>query len=193
MLRWLGRLLLHSVFLLLANMVAIELTVVAYAILIRAGAQLPPHLLDTHVLWRSLVVGFLAGILPVGLLLASFGWLKPLGRGLEASSIQSQPQAWAWVPYSFWMLYGAASWIFGHWDHSVLSTTPGPPIAGAFRVFFTDPCGRSGATWADLLECRYQVEYTAAWVLSVGYSMAAIPVFLQSRTTRLTQNHENPI
>jgi hypothetical protein len=192
MLKWLGRLLLHSAFLILANMVVMRLITVAYAMLIRAGGQLPPHLLDTHILWRSLIVGFLAGILPVALLLAGFGWLKPIQRGGRTLSIQGQPQLWTWVPYSCWMIFGAASWILGSWDHSVLTTVPGPPIAGVFGVFFTDPCGRTG-TWADLLACRYQVEYTALWVLSIGYSLAAIPVFLRSRSNLMiqTQNDEN--
>ncbi len=190
--RWLGRLLLHSAFLILANVVAIQLFTVAYAILIKAGAQLPPHLFGTHILWRSLMVGFLAGILPVGLLLASFGWVKPLQDRLQPQSVQDQPQLWTWIPYSVWMLFGAASWIFQNWDHSVLATAPGPPISEAFRIFFTDPCGRTG-TWADLFACRYQVEYTAVWVLSIGYSLAAIPVFLRSGSLTLTQDNENPI
>jgi hypothetical protein len=192
MLRWLGRLLLHSAFLLLANMVAIKLTVVAYAILIRAGAQLPLHLLDTHILWRSLMVGFLAGVLPVGLLLASFGWLKPLASSSEPQSIKGQPKFWTWVPYSLWMLFGTTGWILGNWNHSVLTTTSGPPIAGAFRVFFIDSCGRTG-TWADFLGCQYQVEYSVPWVLSIGYSLAAIPVFLRSQSLRPTQDNEDTI
>jgi hypothetical protein len=190
--RWLGRLLVHSVFLILANMIAIRIIVLAYAVLIKGGAQLPANLLDVHILWRSLLVGFLAGILPVALLLASFGWINPLQRNSEQRSVQSQPQFWTWIPYSCWMLFGIVSWLFTNWNHSVISTSQVPPIAAALQVFLTDPCEHSATvTWADLLACRYQVEFAAPWVLSIGYSLAAIPVFLRSRSTALTQNNEN--
>jgi hypothetical protein len=190
--RWLGRLLLHSVYLLLANMFAVRILALAYAMLIRAGALLPPNLLAVHILWRSLFVGFLAGILPVALLLAGVGWLKPLPLDLKPRSVTSQPQFWTWIPYSFWMIYGMGSWILANWNHSVLSKSDGPPITGAYRTFFTDPCGLSG-TWIDLLACRYQIEFTAVWVVSVGYSLAAIPFFMRSHSVSQIQNDENPV
>jgi hypothetical protein len=191
MLRWSGRVLLHSVFLLLANMVAIGLFRIAYVILVKAGALFPLHLFDTHILWRSLLVGLLAGALPVSFVLAGVGWLKPFQRNGQMASINRQPQFWTWIPYSCWLLYGISSWVTQNWNHSVLTLTR-PPIAEAFRSFFTDPCGPTG-TWTDLFACRYQVEFTAPWILSIGYSLATILVSLRSQATTLTQNDENSI
>lgn len=141
-----------------------------YRLLIRIGANLPPHLLVQHILLLGLVCGFLAGL--VGLLVFKAVLLLPLEIKPGSDLPWKRPQAWTWVFSTCWLAIGIATWPRSFTHHSVLSTSSGitpMSVSDIVAVFFTEGCAvKTGI----MNNCLTQLTYTYPWLGTLGYSAA---------------------
>jgi hypothetical protein len=176
--RWLGRLLLHLVyFATLGRFVANRLFAALFAFLLRAGMQISRNALWEHNLWVALVIGWIVGVTPRSVLLASFGYLNSRPQQqLRDNRKWRDPQLWVWVPGSLAMVYGVCAWAAKVTTNtSVLVPSHVPVVFDLIRHFFTE----SGPTISDFSREKMwvffdQTIYTGTWLGSLGYSAAAL-------------------
>ncbi len=189
--RWLGLFLLNFVFLIACFLIVGGLVTSTFAMLVRLGAILPPDFLRNHYLWRAFAIGLLAGALPIELLLAGLGWLRPIRAKTNSTELSKKPKLWIWLPWSCWMGFGIIMWFRQSIDRSVLATHHLPSISDFRCVFFQAPCTNAWlVTHLDFSACSKQLEYTSFWVASIGYSSAALLPLLRTGFSEL-ENHEN--
>jgi len=165
-----GRVLLHSLMFLFLMMILGNLSNIIFSLLIRMGAPFPPALLQKHFLWRSFILGVVAASPPFSFVLA---------RWIEAAD-----KKWVWIPYSFWMAVGLLFWVGHDRDTSVLADRPHylTQLAG---LFFVQDCTLSLPVNSVFLSpCFYQIVFSALWMGSLGYSLAAIRSYLRAHSAQ---------
>ncbi len=183
MLKWLGRLLLHALFFIAAYIIAVRLVGLGYVLLLRAGAQVPPDLLKSHILFQATIVGLFAGLCPIEFTLAGLGWLKTNETAERSTPLRERPQLWTWVPYTCWMAYGMAAWLYQHRQHSVLEIRGKSDFSRVLDIFFLQPCDLARlSAFTNIDACLNQLNYTTAWIGSLTYSAAALLVLKMNTT-----------
>ena len=144
-----------------------------YKSLIRAGANLPPNLLLWHMLWVSIVDGFLAGL--IGLFVVRAMLLLPNPTALPTGPAWRRPQAWTWILPTCWFALGVFAWLTDHVHPSVLASSSGLEASDFVTAFFGAGCNLTGGNFSSwtLRGCMTQMSYTHPWLGTIGYSAAA--------------------
>lgn len=170
--KWIAMLLLHIPLYLVTSYVVRELLRMCFTIVIKAGGDLPPMLLQQHFLVFSIVAGFLAGLL--GVLTIRAMLLLPIDFRPPIEPAWKRPQAWIWIISTCWFAFGVLVWI-SNMHRSVLSaSTLG--LSSAIRVFFGGGCDLSNGypNYLAFDTCMTQLSYTHPWLGTIGYSAAAL-------------------
>jgi hypothetical protein len=171
--RWLGKLLLHLVYVLvLGRMFATAFLTALFGLFMRAGMPLSPRSSSAHELWIAFLAGLLLGLLPRTAVLAGFGWITRSEHPAPARK-WIDPQRWVWVLGSVVMLSGVGIWCSDRMNTSVL--VPHPGISELIHHFFTESDLEPGSLRVENLRgYGDQVIFTGTWLCLLGYSLAAL-------------------
>lgn len=172
--KWIGKLLLQVPIYLVASYLVRQLLGSSYRLLIKAGSVLPPNLLLQHFLIVSLLDGFLAGLL--GLLVLRATFLLPFRTRGGNESVLKKPQTWTWILFTGWFMLGILKWVAESTHHSVLTASSGVTFSGAIEAFFGSGCQLIGADIRQMVfsDCMDQLNFTHPWLGTIGYSAAAL-------------------
>jgi hypothetical protein len=172
--KWTGMLLLQVPIYLVTSYLVRQLLGSIYRLLIKAGSVLPPNLLLQHFLIVSLLDGFLAGLLGLLVLRATF-LLSFRIQGSNESALK-KPQTWTWILFTGWFMLGILKWIARNTHQSVLTASSSVTFSGAIEAFFGSGCQLMGADIRQMVfsDCMNQLNFTHPWLGTIGYSAAAL-------------------
>jgi hypothetical protein len=190
---WAGKWLLQIPIYLVTSYVIRSLIGGLYKFLIKGGANLPPNLLLWHMLWVSIIGGFLAGL--IGLIVVRAMLLLPNRlAGPPLNPAWRRPQAWTWVLPTCWLILGVLVWLKEHSHHSALASTSDVNVSDVITAFFGSGCYLAGGDFsADSLRgCMTQLSYTHPWLGTLGYSAAVFVSTEQFRRPLGSQTTAQP-
>jgi|HubBroStandDraft_5_1064220.scaffolds.fasta_scaffold466691_1 hypothetical protein len=188
--KWTGKLLLQVPIYLVTSYLVRQLLGGCYGLLIKAGSVLPPNLLFQHFLIVSLLDGFLAGLL--GLLVLRATFLLPFRMQGGNESALKKPQAWTWILFTGWLMLGILKWIAKNTHQSVLAASSGVTFSGVIQAFFGSGCQLLGTDIHQMIfsDCMNQLNFTHLWLGTIGYSAAALT---PSGWVRLLRKQPQPV
>lgn len=159
-----------------------------YTLIVKAGANLPPNFLLWHMLWVSLLDGFLAGLIGLAVVRAMLLLRKRTAPAISAP--WARPQAWTWVLPTCWLVVGVCEWLNGHVHHSVLSSSSSVTFSDVAVAFFGSGCELRGSDFSanSLQGCFTQMSYTHPWLGTIAYSAAT---FVSPKSFGLQQGSFN--
>ena len=141
--------------------------------------------LHLHLFARALVVGLLAGLVPLQTWIAATGILNPRLVRIIRRLKPDRLKPWKIVFLSPVVLLALATWTLQWFENSskyssVLRTTSPYRLSEIFNGFLSTDCsgaGGSGVFWGDSygIQCMIHAQSIAIWLIAVGYSLS--PVF----------------
>jgi hypothetical protein len=154
-----------------------------------------------HPFGNALVVGFLAGMVPLETWLAASGLID---RRITVFLRRLRPdrlKPWICVFLSPLILLAVLSWTIDWFDmnsrhSSVLQTTAPYPMSVFFEGFLSSNCSDladwRGDMWGDryVFRCTTHVQLISAWVLALGYSL--VPIVFRRVLPLFSNDHPEP-
>lgn len=193
--RWFPRFLLYVLF----YCVSIEVvgrTANGFAYLLaKIGSPELWQALHLHLFVRALVVGLLAGLVPLQTWIATTGILNPRDVRVIRRLNPDRLKPWTCLFLSPVFLLAVGNWVLQWFDNSsgyasVFRTTSPYRLSELFKGFLSTDCSSTGGSamfWGDAyaLRCQVHAQLIAIWLIAVGYSLApafrkkVLPIFSQ--------------
>jgi hypothetical protein len=200
--RWISRFLLCIFFYSVSIYVVGRLADVLAYLLAKSGSTDLWQMLHEHIFARALLVGLLAGLVPLQIWIAAAGIFNRKFAVMLKRINPDRLKPWVFVFFSPLMILALISWAINWFDlhsrhSSVLQTTSPYPMSEFFHGFLSTNCS-SAADWrVDLWGARYafscmiHVQLISTWVITIGYSLA--PLVRKHVFPMFTMEHPAPI
>jgi hypothetical protein len=151
---------------------------------VKGGSSDLWQLFHQHPFGRAILVGFLAGWVPLETWLAASGLMnRRIKLHLRRLKLNRLKQ-WIVVIYSPVLLFVFGGWTIQWFENrgqysSVLQTASGYPASEFFRGFLSIDCAKAGGIgesfWGgNALSCMIHVQLISIWLFAVGYSLAPL-------------------
>jgi hypothetical protein len=139
--------------------------------------------LHEHPFGRSLVVGLLAGFIPLQTLLSASGFINVRYTQILKRLNPDGLKSWIFVFFSPVIILCLLSWMIDWFalrsrHSSVLQTTSPYPMSEFFDGFLSTNCSNftdlRGDMWGERwkFSCLIHVQLISIWMLTIGYSLA---------------------
>ena len=191
--RWIPRFLICIFFYSISIYVVGRLADVLAYLLAKSGSTDLWQMLHEHIFARALLVGLLAGLVPLQTWIAAVGVFNPKHKILLKRLNPDRLKPWVFVYLSPVIVIALLRWAFQWYENrsqysSVLQTTSPYRFSEFFNGFFSTDCSNaaeSAVFWRDQygLSCMVHRQLIAIWLIAIGYSLApavrkrVIPLF----------------
>jgi hypothetical protein len=191
--RWIPRFLLCIFFYSISIYVIGKLADFLAFLLAKSGSPDLSQMLHEHIFVRALLVGLLAGLVPLQTWVAAIGVFNPKHEILLRRLNPDRLKSWVFVFLSPVAVFALLRWIMQWHENSsqyssVLQTTSPYRISDLFNGFFSTDCSiasESNVFWRDGygFSCLVHRQLIAIWLIAIGYSLApavskrVIPLF----------------
>jgi hypothetical protein len=139
-------------------------------------------MLHEHLFVRALMVGLIAGLVPLRIWIAAAGiFNRKFERGLKRIN-PDLLKPWVFMFLSPVIVIAFLRWTFQWFENgsqysSVLQTTSPYQLSEFFKGFFSTNCSNaseSNVFWRDGygLSCMVHVQLIVIWMIAIGYSLA---------------------
>jgi hypothetical protein len=199
--RWIPRFLLCIFFYSISIYVVGRLTDVLAYILTKSGSPYLWQMLHEHIFIRALLVGLLAGLIPLQTWMAATGVFNPKHIILLKRLNPDRLKPWVFVFLSPVIIIALSRWTIQWLENrrlssSVLQTDSAYPFSEFFNGFFSTDCSiasESNIFWRDEygFSCMMHRQWIAIWLIAIGYSLA--PAVRKRVIPLFNTNHPDPI
>lgn len=199
--RWIPRFLLCIFFYSISIFAVGRLAEVLAYLLAKSGSLDLWQMLHEHIFVRALLVGLLAGLVPLQAWIAAIGVFNPTHEILLKRLNPDRLKSWVFVFLSPVIVIALLRWAFQWYENrsqysSVLQTTSPYRFSEFFNGFFSTDCSNaaeSAVFWRDQygLSCMVHRQLIAIWLIAIGYSLA--PMVSKRVIPLFNMDHPHPI
>jgi hypothetical protein len=199
--RWIPRFLLCIFFYSISIFAVGRLAEVLAYLLAKSGSPDLWQMLHEHIFVRALLVGLLAGLVPLQAWIAAMGVFNPKHEILLKRLNPDRLKSWVFVFFSPVIVIALLRWAFQWYENrsqysSVLQTTSPYRFSEFFNGFFSTDCSNaaeSAVFWRDQygLSCMVHRQLIAIWLIAIGYSLA--PIVSKRVIPLFNMDHPHPI